>query len=352
MWNCGDDLRYAKEEVEHLRCLRSPECEVTEVPTLKWKDLGGFAAAVEPTIFHFIGHGDSKGNLTVRGSSFSVPAVDVIRKVCIASQDLKGVYLSACFSAVDGPQLLDFLPPAGGWAIGTGLAVDDDQAEQFSKMFYQHLIADALTPRKAYDLAHSHIATNWGSDDVVQSAWFNPSQLPAVDRMVQDIDTAIRVIFSRSAFRFPMRDEGSIKELEDALDDVSYALATGQVVSRKHRNTIQPSSFPAAWLHAPEVEGFVITAMRRIALVRDRLAVIKAGALNDRPAVGNQLGVDDTATREQWMERMNEVDAARNRVLKAANKLFERGNLAPLAMIKPSYTKKELDAARSSAGNP
>lgn len=129
VWNCGDDLDWAKKEVEYLELLR-PHCEVTTAPpSLEWDDLAKFSASVKPTIFHFIGHGDSKGHLFVRdgGVVFGRPAADVIRVVRSVSPSLEGVYLSACFSATDGPELLDSLPPAGGWAIGTGLEVDDDR---------------------------------------------------------------------------------------------------------------------------------------------------------------------------------------------------------------------------------
>lgn len=348
VWNCGDDLGYAATEVKMIKELY-PECKVFEIDDLDWKGLGGLAHAAQPTIFHFIGHGEPKGHLFVRGEVAGLRAEDVIRKVRVASPGLKGVYLSACFSAVNGPELL---PPAGGWLVGAGLAVDDDQAALFSEMFYRHLIKDAMEPPKAYELAYAHVASEWGSDLMVHSAYFRPSEVPAIEEMAQNIYTGIRGVFSRSSFRFPMKNEASIKDLEDALDDVTHALGTGQVLSRKYRNVITPLSFKAEWLQAPEVEKFVLTAAKKIAATRTALAVLKAGALDDCPIHAGKFAFDNTFTTAEWMTRVNKVDFARNRVLTAANELFQHSNLPPIAPIERSYTKAQIDGVRRNGGIP
>jgi hypothetical protein len=363
VWNCGDEyisddmkrLEWAKEEVQYLELLR-PRCEVTVAPpSLEWNDLARFAKAVKPTIFHFIGHGDAKGQLFVRdgGKYFGRSAASIIRVVRSVSSSLEGVYLSACFSATDGPELLDSLPPVGGWAIGTGLKVDDDLAAKFSEKFYQHLVIDAGTPKEAYEVAYSYALADWDPDEVPHAAWFKPSPLPPVDEMEQTISDQIWKIFSRPAFKIPMRHEVSIKDLNEALQAISHSLGTGQVLSRQYETVIDDFSLPSKWLQDPEIDKFVRSAGKKIAATQKALAVIQAGAQTDYIA-GNVQNFPWTDTSEdEWMELVNAVDSARNQVLKAANALFVRNNLLPFRMIDLSYDEDlDIAPARARAGKP
>lgn len=353
VWNCGDDdLEYANQEVAHLESLRSGHCDVvTAGRSIGWDRLASFAGSVRPTIFHFIGHGDSIGQLMVReeGGLFGRPAADVIRLVRAASPSLEGVYLSACFTAKTGPELLDSLPTAGGWAIGTASEVDDDLAAGFSEKFYQHLVRDAASPEEAYRVANAYAVADW-PDEVPHSAWFALSRLPAVDQMARTIGAGIRGIFDRSAFKTQMRCEVSMRELDDALQDVSHALGTGQVRSRQHRTVIAPASFPPEWLQDPEIQDFVVSATRGIAATRRALAIVKGGAQGMDYVAGNVLNFDPSATQDEWMNRVNKVDRARNQILKAANELVVRNNLQPFPEIALSFSPADIQQARARAG--
>lgn len=363
VWNCGDAdisdemkrLEWAEEEVRYLELLR-PQCEVTVAPpSLQWKGLAKLAAAVQPTIFHFIGHGDREGQLFVRedGKYHGRSAARIIKVVRSVSKSLEGVYLSACFSATDGPELLGELPPAAGWAIGTGLKVDDDLAAKFSEAFYDHLVRNAGTPKEAYDVAYAYTVGDWDPDEVPHAGWFKPSLLPPVTQMEQTISDRIWNFFSRSAFKMPMRNEVSITELDNALQHVSHALGTGQMLSRQTGNVIDDFSLPSKWLQDPEIDQFVRRAGTKIAAARRALADMAAGATPGTDRVyGNVLNYDQTVAEDERMERVNAVDNARNQVLKEANKLFVRNDLPIFPMIDLSYDDKEITEARARSVKP
>lgn len=350
VWDCSDgDLRYADQEVAKLLALRSNDCGVVAVGReIEWADLAGFAASVKPTIFHFIGHGDALGQLEVReeGSTFGRPAKDVIRVVREASSGLEGVYLSACFSAKTGPELLNSLPTAGGWAIGTTSKVDDDLAAVFTEKFYHHLLGSAATPEEAYRVAHAYTDADW-PDEVPHSVWFARSPLPTVDTMARDINSAIRDIFNRSAFMTRMRHEVSLQELDTALQHVGRALTTGQVMSRQDRAVID--TLPPEWLQDPEVKKFVVSATRGLAATRRAVAVLKDGASGTDRVYGNVLNFDKTVAEDEWMRRVNKVDQTRNLILKAANALFTRHNVQPLPRIALSFSRTDIQKARDRA---
>lgn len=351
VWDCSDgDLRYAEQEVAKLLALRSNECGVVAVGReLEWADLAGFAASVKPTIFHFIGHGDELGQLEVReeGSTFGRPAKDVIRVVREVSSGLEGVYLSACFSAKTGPELLNSLPTAGGWAIGTTSKVDDDLAAVFTEKFYHHLLGAQATPEEAYRVAHAYTEADW-PDEVSHSAWFARSPLPTVDAMARDINSAIRDIFNRSAFMTSMRREVSMQELDTALQQVGNALTTGRVMSRLEGAVIH--KIPLEWLQDPEIQKFIQSATRGLAATRRAVAVLKAGADPGTDCVyGNVLNFDQTVPEDEWMRRVNAVDHARNRILEAANELFVRHNVHRLDRIPTSFSGADMKQARTRA---
>ena len=343
VWNCGeDDLAHAKQEAAHLESLRSADCDVVVAPrSVEWNNLAASAGAVKPTIFHFIGHGDSNGQLVVRegGNRVRRPAADVIRVVRAASASLDGVYLSGCFTAKPGPELLKDLPPAAGWAIGTVSEVDDELAAQFSEKFYDHLIGSAASPQKAYDVANAYTVADWG--EVPHAAWFVLSQLPAVDQIAQTICTGLRGIFNRPAFTDSMKDEMSLQDLDAALQDVSHALGTGQVLSRRDRTVIPPASFPPEWLQEPTIQRFVTSALRGVTDTRRALADLREGIQGDR-VIGNAFNFNKAVAQDEWMKRVDDVDRARNRILRAINTHLVRNNIPRFSLIPVSYGPAEI----------
>ncbi|MDH6293135.1 hypothetical protein [Rhodococcus opacus] len=345
VWNCGEDhLAHAKQEASHLESLRSADCEVLVAPrSVEWNNLAAFAGAVKPTIFHFIGHGEDNGQLVVRegGNRVTRPAADVIRVVRAASASLDGVYLSGCYTAKPGPELLKDLPPAAGWAIGTVSEVDDELAAQFSEKFYDHLIGSAASPQKAYDVANAYAVADWGNE-VPHAAWFVLSPLPAVDQMAQTIWTGLRGIFNRAAFTVSMKNEMSLQDLDDALQDVSHALGTGQVLSRRDRTVIPPASFPPEWLQEPTVQSFVTSALRGVNDTRKALADLREGNEGVDCIIGNAINFNPAVAQDEWMKRINRVDRARNNILRAINALLERNNIPPFSLIPDSYGPAEI----------
>lgn len=357
VWDCSeDDLGYASQEVEKLLALHSEDCRVVYAGReLEWDRLATFAAGVRPTIFHFIGHGDAQGQIKVRegGGWFWRPAEGAIKVIRAASSTLEGVYLNACFSGTTGPELLEPLLPTGGWAIGTTSAIDDDLAAVFAENFYRHLRGESASPEKAYKIARAYAEADWTMpNEVSHSAWFSQSPFPPVSEMAQDVNRRIRAIFSRPAFTTRMRDDASMQELDDALQDVSHALGTGEVLSRRHQTVIQSASFPPEWLEAPEIQSFLVDATRGLIKARSDLAVLKAGSPSEDRIIGNVLNFDSNVPEHEWMLRVNKVDRARNQILEAANKLFVRRGVDALRPIDSSFSRADISAARSRAGQP
>lgn len=349
VWNCGNDLTHAEREAKHLESLRSADCEVLVAPpSVEWNGLAAISSASKPTIFHFIGHGDPKGQLVVRenGNRVNRPATDVIRVVRAASASLEGVYLSGCFTARIGPELLTDLPPTAGWAIGTVSEVDDDLAAEFSGRFYDHLIGSAGSPQQAYDVATAYTVADW--EEVHHAAWFVRSQLPAVDQMAQTIGDCLHTIFNRPAFKETMRNEVSMTDLDDALQDVSHALGTGQLLSRRTGTVIPPGSFPVEWLQEPTVNDFVEKAVRGISAVRRALAPLREGDHgNADRIIGNAFNFDSSVPPAERMKCANKVDRARNQILKSVNKILIHNNIPPFSLIPDSFSPAEISQAVS-----
>jgi hypothetical protein len=65
---------------------------------------------------------------------------------------------------------------------------------------------------------------------------------------------------------------------------------------------------------------------------------------------GNVLNFDTSTTPDAWMVRVNDVDEARNRVLRAVNAFLARSGIAPFPLIPLSLTSGEVDGARRRAG--
>lgn len=351
IWNCDLDLARGKAEVDKLEALNGAgEYDFVSLPSMNYNEIQSITKAIDPEIFHFIGHGEPDGTLHVRGSDTQIPAAEIINQIQTSGKNLKGVYLSGCFSIVDTPRLLKQLPPAGGWLIGTGVSVDDEQAEFFAERFYKHLVEDKMAEEEAYDNAYLHVASIWTFDDMTHRGWFYQSPLPRIDDMVKQVHTTIRAIFMRSALQFSMRNESSIIALEAALDDVALALSTGKVRDRRTNGWFEHLEIPPEYLQGPEIEQFTIIARQKLQACRDALELVKAGAQSDRP-VG--LGLNDfafnldMATKREWMRRINKVDQTRNDFLREADRLFARTSVPRLPKIRLSYSKQELASARA-----
>lgn len=344
---CGAGLSFADEEVSSLESLRSTDFRVAvEDDSLEWADLAEVTGAFRPTIFHFIGHGDERGNLSVPDGKQSVgrQAAQVVKAVRAASPDLRGVYLSGCYTSRPGPDLLQELAPAGGWVVGTRSAVDDELAHQFAAAFYRHLTGPAESPNEAFNVARAYAEADW-DDEVSHEMWGGLSDLPPVDEMARTIHSALKNVFNRAAFQLSMRQEASIGELDTALQDVGHALSTGEVRSRMYGSVIQPLCFPVEWLHQPEIQKFVASANRGIAATRRALNVVAAGVQGDN-VVGNAFNVNTGVAQAECMQQINEVDKKRNQILSAVNRLCAEQGIGPLPKISVSFTKKEIDAAK------
>lgn len=351
VWNCADDelKEHAKEEIEHLEGLSSDDFEVTVARrSVKWTDIADYAKAMQPTIFHFIGHGDNEGNLSTReedGAYLYRSGTDVIRAIRTASPELEGVFLSACYSAKSGPDLLRPLPTAGGWAIGTSSTIRGDEAADFSETFYKFLSKDPTSPQQSFEIAAAYADADYPKP--LHKAWFSRSALPRINEMTRDIYTALKDIFDRDSFRVSLRGEVSMGELDVALQDIAHALKTGEVKSRQDRVVIPNISFPAEWLSSdPLIENFVRTARRGLTDTRRELRTVMSGSLNDR-IFGDVSNLDQTTPAYEWMQRINKVDLARNRILAATNRLTAHANLNPFPEIPLSFSKTEIAARRT-----
>ncbi|WP_282081640.1 CHAT domain-containing protein [Brachybacterium paraconglomeratum] len=351
VWNCADEeLPRADNEMQSLESCRSSEVDVVVAGhALEWDGLGGFIASFKPTIFHFIGHGTPRGELVINEGRSNVARsiASVLEVVRAASPALEGVYLSGCHTSVPGPEPLEFLAPTSGWVVGTSDAVEDDVATMFTQKFYNHLFTPDADVREAFRVAKAYVEADLG-DATPHSMWMALSSMPPVDSMAQAVFTSLRGVFDRGAMQVSMRNEFSFAELDHALQDMSHALGTGQVLSRVNRAPIEPASFPAEWLYEPRIADFVSKARAGISAVRRNLDVVRQGAGDQDRVFGNVLNFDGSASPAEWMRRVNKIDAARNRIVKAANELLAGSGAPPLRKIPPSFTEQAIErAARS-----
>jgi hypothetical protein len=210
--------------------------------------------------------------------------------------------------------------------------------------FYQHLIGSTVDVRTAFHLAKAYLEADLG-DHTPHSVWMTLSSMPPVDTMAQTVFTALRGVFDRSAFQVPMHNEFSIAELDHALQDISHALGTGEVRSRRSGAPIAPVSFPVEWLHEPRIADFVSEARRGIATVRRSLDVLRQGAGTEGRVIGNVLNFDQSVSRAEWMRGVNKVDRGRNKIIKAVNKLLNSSQVPPLREISMSFSRQTVARA-------
>lgn len=351
VWNCADgQMACAGQEVQGLESHRTDDVDVVVAGhSIDWDRLGGFIASVKPTIFHFIGHGTPRGELKVNEGRGTVERSieSVLKVVRAASPALEGVYLSGCHTAVTGPEPLEILAPADGWVVGTSDTVDDDVATAFTLKFYQHLFAPDVDVRKAFRLAKAYVEADSG-DDTPHSFWMTLSSMPPVDTMTQTVFTALRLVFERSAMQVSMRQEVSMDELDEALQDISHALGTGEVLSRRHGVSIDSVSFPAEWLLDPHIGDFARDARSAIAAVRRSLAVLRQGAGGQVRVFGNVLNFDESMSPAKWMRTVNGVDRGRNKIIKGVNELLSNSEEPPLTSIPVSFSRQQIKRAEQS----
>ncbi|OMH36839.1 hypothetical protein BGP79_13870 [Tersicoccus sp. Bi-70] len=354
MWNCADEqLTHADDEVRSLELCRSSEVDVVVAShALEWDGLGSFIASLEPTIFHFIGHGTTRGEIEVNEGRRTVARSisSVLEVVRAASPALEGVYLSGCHTSVPGPEVLELVAPSGGWVVGTSDAVEDDVASMFTQKFYEHLLDPNVDASAAFGLAKAYVEADLG-DAIPHSVWMALSSMPSVDAMARTVLSALRNVFDRSAMQVSMRNEFSFDELDQALQDMSHALGTGQVLSRRNNALIAPVSFPIEWLYEPRLAGFVSEARAGISTIRRTLDVLRQGARGDR-VYGNVLNFDNSASQAEWMQRVNKVDMARNKIIKAMNKLLHGSGTPILRQIPLSFSKQTIESAPKSPVRP
>ncbi|WP_083403562.1 CHAT domain-containing protein [Curtobacterium sp. MCBA15_001] len=339
-----EDLGFAEIEVKSIRALHGGSTEVVEVPSsVDWEDLGAFVGSVKPTVFHFIGHGSANGSLAL-SEDLRRSSSDLIRLVRAAYSGLRGVFLSGCFTANPGPELLAELTPAGGWLVGTTAAVEDELAAQYAGHFYRQLLNVNADPARADQVASAYVVSDW-VELPPHRVWVSHSNLPPVSQMAQDIHIALRQILDRPAFKIEMRQEFSLQQVLDALDDVSHALGTGQVRSRRWRTVVDPASFPPEWLQDRAIQKFVGSAHRAIVNVRHALADLD-GFLNGADNVGNVVAQLTDKELTAVMELSNKIDHSRNVILKEVNRLLVSRQVLPLPPIPLSFSAQELAAAR------
>lgn len=345
MWNCADDrMTWAGCEVRALEAHRSEHLDVVVAGgALEWNRLASFIASVEPTVFHFIGHGTSSGELMVRerGSFVKRSIESVLSKVRASSPSLEGVYLSGCYTSVTGPEPLEFLAPSGGWAVGTNTEVEDGVAMDFAERFYQQYLGSGLDAQSAVDAANASFVACFG-EDAPHVIWKKVSSLPKVSAMSNDINLAIRNVFYRAAMQNPMCSEGSIQDVDEAMRDISETLGTGNVRSRRSGEIIGSASFPEDWLWEPRIADFVSKAQKAISAVRKSLNVLRQGSAGRDFVYGNASNFDTSASVPEWMQRVNEVDRGRNRIIRGLNGLMAGSNVTPLDLIDMSFSNKAI----------
>lgn len=348
VWNCADEqMSYAGQEVQSIESHRGGDVDVvTAGRGIDWDGLAKFIAAVDPEVFHFIGHGTRSGELVVNeaGGTVERSIESVLKVVRAASPALEGVYLSGCYTSATGPEPLEHLAPTAGWVIGTSAAVDDDIAAEFTRRFYEHFVALDFDVVKAFNIAKEYLGADLG-DETPHGVWMTVSSMPPVDAMGRTVFTALRNIFSRPAMHVPMRHEASIGELDDALQDISHALGTGEARSRRTGALIQSAYFPVEWLYEPRISKFVRVAGAAIASIRRDLAVLSQGAGGQDRVFGNVLNFDQSVSPAEWMRRINQVDRGRNKIIRAMNDLLRGSGVPNVDPIRISFSSQDIKGA-------
>jgi len=120
---------------------RDTGMEFIPVVDAPYSDLPHALAKHRPDIFHFIGHGNSAGELILSdkiGNEHPVSTADLAASLRAAG-GVEGVVLNACHSGVASHAAA----PRGGWVIAMDKTIVDDAAIEFTHAFYGALTAGA-----------------------------------------------------------------------------------------------------------------------------------------------------------------------------------------------------------------
>ena len=238
--NTGVPLEYADQEIRQLKELsKEGLCRVFVEKNRSLNHLAADLIRYEPDIFHFIGHGDDRGNLIfneTKSSSIKVGPQDLIGLFEAAPhRQPHGLFLNACWTSVNAPHVT----PLGGWLISMNSPVSDEIGCEFATSFYTRLFdpRNPASPKRALELAREDLLQGGAfPEELVQSYWFSDAGPVTIGKSFS-VGDFISLVFNRGAFRVSAIDEVAMEALEMAIIDIRMALLTGQVVTREPRQT-------------------------------------------------------------------------------------------------------------------
>lgn len=211
--------------------------------------------------------------------------------------------------------------------------ISDDVAALFADYFYTNMLLPTgpPSPHAALKLAQENLRVSGASDgDFVQSAWLSQTGGLVRDDGELEVVDFVRAAFNRNAFRTPAVQELTLDSLRVALTDVSMALATGRLVTRETRHVFRLIKLPR--LHMPDFDRFASAVRDAMNRVNRSLAVLgeKFPEFNSSPSASVMVSTGDLP---QVLRLMDELDRARNQVIKVLNDYLREHSLTVFAEI-------------------
>lgn len=332
----GKPLDYANIEIRHLENLgKLGFCRVFVVRNRPWQQLPEALIKYAPDIFHFIGHGDHRGRLTFNETSSSgiqIEPEELMGLLEVAPHGgPHGLFLSACWTSVKAPHFT----PIGGWLVSMNSIVMDDVAGEFSKIFYS-LILDPVnpaSPNHALESAKDGLLESGAfSQELVQSLWFKESGPVVIGEDLSYVQF-INTVFNRAAFRTSAINEITMDSLRIAIGDVKMALLTGKIVIRETRETflmvhLNKTDYPIF----SSLFGEIIQSISKLESLINKFIRDFPDSKTMPLHASNALELEVP----RLLNRLDALDLARNRIIKAVNDyVVEHAHLV-LAEITPS----------------
>jgi hypothetical protein len=316
-------------------------------------DLLQYLNQYQPQIVHFSGHGSTADEIILqdnRGNAKSVNQ-EAIKALFTTLKYIQLVVLNACFSTIQSQEINKVID----YVIGMNAAIGDEAAIVFAAAFYS-AIGFNRTVQEAFDKAKTALLLEGipgeNTPDLLIRDGVSPCKSITHLNISSDFEVfkSFRKVFDRPAFTTSCINELFIKELREAIDDIQAAINTGKLYSRSGRllaeipdkGQFQSISFQQVF---DKVPGY-LTELKILTVHFEKLfKTIYPSYSNLSNFYSMVRSVARMANRQYiliFVQRMDEIDQARNKILDLLNSLLIGSNkrLYPLIELSSKVIKE------------
>jgi len=328
--------------------------DIESVWAVRPDDLLQYLNQYKPQIVHFSGHGSTAGEIILQDNRGNAKPVNqkALKALFLTLKDnIQIVVLNACYSTIQSQEINKVID----YVIGMNAAIGDEAAIVFAAAFYR-AIGFNRTVQEAFDQGKTALLLEGISEentpDLLIRDGVSPCKTITNLNISSDFELfkLFRKVFDRPAFTTSCINELFIKELTEAIDDIQAAINTGKLYSRSGRllaeipdkGQFQSISFQQVFDQLP---GY-LTELKILTVQFENFFKTLYPSYSDLSNFYSMVrSVDRMANRQYiliFVQRMDEIDQARNTILDLLNSLLIGSNerLYPLIELSSKVIKE------------